>query len=112
MESEIKLPANTPKRRPPSKTSEGRENQLISMAYDLVEERLRNGTATSQETTHFLKEGSTRSRMERAILKEQQELLKAKTESLKSNKVIEEMYKEAMTAFSTYNGSRKVEADE
>lgn len=47
------------------RTPEGRENRLISMALDLAEERLRNGTATAQEVVHFkarFGEKSSRSR--------------------------------------------------
>lgn len=39
----------------PALTPEARQNQLIALATDLVEKRLIEGTASSQETTHFLK---------------------------------------------------------
>lgn len=39
----------------PALTPEARENQMISLAMDLVEKRIREGTASSAETTHFLK---------------------------------------------------------
>lgn len=83
---------------------ENREQMLIGLAYDLVEERLRNGTATSQETTHFLKLGSTRERIEREMLENQNEVLKAKAESLQSQKRIEELYAQALSAFREYGG--------
>ena len=89
----------------PALTPEARENQLISLAYDLVEERLRNGTATSQETTHFLKLGSTRGRIEKEILEKQKELTTAKTEALQSAKKVEELYTEAFKAFRKYSGN-------
>lgn len=92
-----------PKMRP-ALTPEAREDQCISLAYDLVEERLRNGTATSQETTHFLKLGSERARLEKDILERQCDLLSAKTESLKSAKRVEELYAEAMRKMRRYNG--------
>jgi hypothetical protein len=77
---------------------------LIGLAYDLVEERLRNGTATSQETTHFLKLGSTRERIEREMLENQNEVLKAKADALQSQKRIEELYAQALSAFKEYGG--------
>lgn len=94
----------TTKKMPPARTPEGRENQLISLAYDLVEKRLREGTATSQETTHFLKMGSAKERKELEILEKQKKLLDAKTEALESNKRIEELYSEALKAMSRYSG--------
>lgn len=88
----------------PATTPEARENQLISMAYDLVEQRLLNGTATSQETTHFLKMGSYKARLEAEKLKKENELLKAKTEAIQSSKRIEELYSEAIFAMRDYSG--------
>jgi NurA-like 5'-3' nuclease len=83
---------------------ESKEQYLIGLAYDLVEERLRNGTATSQETTHFLKLGSTRERIEREMLENQKEVLKAKAEAIQSQKRIEELYAQALSAFKEYGG--------
>ena len=69
-------PTSGVKRKPrPALTPEARENQLISMAYDLVEQRLLDGTATSQETTHFLKLGSTKARLEMEKLQKEQKYL-------------------------------------
>ena len=103
-----KSPTTPPKRRlNPATTLEDRENQLIALAYDVAEERLRNGTATSQEVTHFLKLGSTKDRVEKEILERQKELITAKTEALQSQKRLEEMFTNAMAAFRTYSGSEE-----
>ena len=88
----------------PALTPEARENQLIALAVDLVEQRLLDGTASSQETTHFLKLGSTRNRLEMEKLKEENQLLKAKTESIQSQKKSEELFLEAINAFRSYSG--------
>lgn len=96
----------------PAKTLEARENQLIALAYDVAEERLRNGTATSQEVTHFLKLGSTKDRIEKEILERQKELITAKTEALQAQKRIEEMFSEAMLAFKRYSGEDDGGGDE
>lgn len=95
---------NSVKKIRPALTPEARENQLISLAYDLVEQRLLNGTATSQETTHFLKLGSTKERIEKEILMKQKDLISAKTEALQSAKRIEELYGEAIKAMRRYSG--------
>lgn len=88
----------------PALTPEARENQMISLAMDLVEQRLIDGTASSQETTHFLKLASTRARLELEILERQKDLTTAKTESLKSQKRSEELMQEALKAFRNYSG--------
>lgn len=94
---------------PPVFTTEARENQIISLAYDLVEQRIRNGTATSQETCYFLRLGSTKEREERRMMEEKIKLLTAKTEALQSTKRIEELYGEAINAMRVYSGSLRNE---
>lgn len=89
----------------PAHDPEARENQLIARAVDLVEQRLINGTASSQETVHFLRLGSTKERLEKEKLKNEVELLKAKTESFQSMKSMEESYKAALEAMRTYSGN-------
>lgn len=88
----------------PGRTVESRENVLISKAYDLVEKRIDRGTATSQETTHFLKIGSTLAQLEKEKMERENELLKAKAESLTSQKHMEELFEKAMNMFGIYRG--------
>ena len=88
----------------PALSPEARENQLIALATDLVEQRLLDGTASSQETTYFLKQGSVKTRYEIEKLKEENALLKAKTESIQSQKNIEELYNKAIKALKSYSG--------
>ena len=85
-------------------TPEGRENQLISLAVDLAEQQLRDGTASSQVITHYLKLGSTKEKLEKEILEKQKDLITAKTEALQSSKNIEELYSEALAAMRSYTG--------
>ena len=88
----------------PALTPEARENQLISLAVDLAEKQLQEGTASSQVITHYLKLGSTKEKIEKEILEKQKELLAAKTESLKSAQRIEELYSKAINAMRRYSG--------
>ena len=88
----------------PALTPEARENQLISYAVDLAEKQLREGTASSQVITHYLKLGSTRERLEREKLEEENKLLKARTEALQSSKRLEELYEGAIKAMRDYSG--------
>lgn len=89
----------------PSSSPEGREKQLISLAVDLAEQQLREGTASSQVITHFLKLGATTAQYETEKIKLENELLKAKTEAIQSSKRIEELYNEALKAMRTYSGN-------
>lgn len=99
------------KRRPPATTPEARENQLISLAVDLAERQLSDGTASSQVITHYLKMGSTKERIEKQILEKQKELIEAKTEALHSGKRVEELYKNALSAMKSYSGQEDDEDD-
>lgn len=95
---------DTPMMRP-ALTPEAREGQLISLATDLAEKQLREGTASSQVISHYLKLGSTKERIEKEILERQKELITAKTEALKSAKRIEELYTDAISAMRRYSGA-------
>lgn len=88
----------------PALSPEARENQLISLAVDLAEQQLRDGTASSQVITHYLKLGSTKERIEKEILEKQKELIEAKTQSLQSAQRIEELYTNALDAMRKYSG--------
>lgn len=100
-----KVSDNVPSSRP-ALTPEARENQLIALSIDLAEKQLREGTASSQVITHFLKLGSTKERLELEKIKKENELLIAKAESLQSGKNIEKLYLEAMSAFREYSGHK------
>ena len=92
------------RRRPPAKTPEAQESRMISLAMKLVEQRLIDGTATSQETTHFLKLASPKYQLELRRLEKDVELAGAKTELYQSQKKDGELYANALAAFKTYSG--------
>ncbi len=92
------------KRMRPALTPEVRENQMIYLATELAEQQLRDGTASSQVITHFLKLGSSKEKLEQEILEEQKKLITAKTEQLESAKRIEELYANAIDAMREYGG--------
>lgn len=96
----------------PALTPEARENQLISLAVDLAEKQLREGTASSQVITHYLKLGSTKERIEKEILEKQKDLIDAKTQNLKSMERQEQMYAEALKVFRGYSGHGDEEDDD
>lgn len=89
---------------PPSRTPEGREKQLISLAMDAAEKQLRDGTASAQVITHFLKLATETTRLERIKLERENELLTAKTDAIKSDKEREQKYDEVVAALRKYSG--------
>lgn len=113
--AKVKAPSNSESSRKmrPAINPEAREQQLISLAVDLVEKRLIEGTASSQETTHFLKLATMKYKLEKEKLEKDLELTVAKTEAMKSQVRSEEMFAEAVKAFRGYSGQgRGDEEDE
>lgn len=104
--AKVKAPtsSSSTKRGRPALTPEARENQMISLAVDLAEQQLRDGTASSQVITHFLKLATAKERLEREKLEQENKLLIAKTEALQSQKHIEELYSNAISAMRNYSG--------
>lgn len=88
----------------PGSTPESRENQLVSLAVDLAEQQLRDGTASSQVITHFLKLGTTMAQLEKEKMQLENGLLEAKTSAIKSAERVEALYAKALTAMRTYGG--------
>lgn len=114
MTKKVKLPSDIPKKKEirPALTPEARENQLIYLATELAEQQLRDGTASSQVITHYLKLGSSKEKIEKEILERQKDLITAKTEALQSAKHIEELYANAINAMKSYSGTGGHENDE
>lgn len=102
-------PMGTATRRRAAIDPETRENQLVSYAYNLAEQRLLDGTASSQEVVHFLKMGSAKHKREMEKLEEENKLLRAKTEQLASMKNIEALYVDAIAAMREYQGKGEPE---
>lgn len=97
----------------PSQDPKRREQQLSRLAIDLAEEKLRDGTASSQLIVHFLKLEANREREQKEleILEKQKELVTAKAEAYRSASNSEELYAKAMEAIRDYRGERKDEYD-
>lgn len=104
-------PSDSSKRIRPALSPEARENQLISLAVNLAEKQLIEGTASSQVIAHFLKLGTVKSQLELEKLAHENELLKAKTELLESTQRSEELYENALKAMRSYSGSEVFDED-
>lgn len=96
-------------RRPPAKTPEEREQQLIAAAVDLAEQQMLSGTASAQVITHYLKLGSSREQLEQERLRHENELTAAKIEAMATMQQTEQRYAEALAAMSAYSGNSRAE---
>lgn len=92
-------------RRPPATTPEGRERQLISMAYDQAELQLLEGSAPAPVVVHFLKLATEREKLEREKLKAAIELDKKKVEQTDQAARLESLYSDAIEKMTIYQGN-------
>lgn len=104
-------PNSTVSRRPPAATPEARENQLIAAAVDRAEQQIRDGTASAQVITHFLKLGSSRERLEQERITHETQLLIAKQEAYANAEKVEELYKTALDAMRSYAGYEVIQGE-
>ena len=111
MASSSKTPEPRKIRRPAT-TPEGRENQMISLAVELAEKQLTDGTASAQVISHFLKLGSSRERLEQERIALENQLVQAKTDIMASQKNVEKLYTDALNAMRSYSGNPEPERDE
>lgn len=97
---------------PPAQSLEQKEEQMVLLSMERAEQQIRDGTASSQVLTHYLKIGSTKEKLEKQILNEQKKLIVAKTEQIESQKKVEELYANAINAFMRYSPSEDDDIDE
>ena len=88
----------------PAITPEAKMGQLMALATDLIMSRLLDGTASSQETTSILKFGSEKTKLEIEKLRQENELIKAKTELANSQQSSDEKYAKVIEAMKRYGG--------
>lgn len=100
-----KTSTNSARKARPAISPEARENQLISLAVDLAERQLMDGSASSQVITHFLKLGTTRAELEKEKLKRENKVLEAKAKAYESSEEIKTLYENALKAMRDYSGA-------
>lgn len=92
------------KRGRPATTPEAREKQLQNLAFDLAEQQLRAGTASSQVITQMLKGGGVREQLELERLRNENRMLNAKIDAIQAGERLEGLLENALNAFRTYKG--------
>lgn len=106
------VPPSKPSRSRPATTPEAQETRMISLAEKLAESQMRDGSASAQVITHYLKLASSRERLEQERIAGEVKLQAAKIEAMGSTQRLEELYGNAMRAFSGYQGRPPEESDE
>lgn len=96
--------SNAIPRRQPATNPTDREQQMISYADQLAEKQLREGTASSQVITHYLKLGTSREHLEQEKLHNENLRLRAQIAQIESQQRSEDLMKEVLTAMRTYAG--------
>jgi hypothetical protein len=85
---------------------------MISLAERLAEQQMKEGIASAQVITHYLKLGSTREQLEQQRLAGEVRLQEAKIEAMASSQRLEELYATAIKAMRGYQGHPPEEDDE
>ena len=96
---------------PPAMTPEDREDQLISLAVDLAEQRLRDGTASNQLIAEIMKLGTTKERLQKEKLQRENEMLRAKTKALQAQEQSNQLYSQVLDAIRSYGGLGRSDDD-
>lgn len=89
----------------PAETSEAREQQMINLAMNLAEQKLRDGSASNSIIIHYLKLGTARAEVEKEKLKAETDLAVAKIKGLEGQAKMEELYAKAIEGMKTYQGN-------
>lgn len=90
-------------------TPAGRENQLIGLAVDLAERQLREGTASAQVISHYLKASSSREYLEQQRLAMEIEVMEAKKNQMAQADRMEVLVQDAIDAMRGYQGHRSTD---
>lgn len=98
------------RKRPPARTPDDREQELIAKAFDLAEHQIESGTASSQVISHFLKLGSSREALEQERIAIETKLSATKIETLEAEQRIEDLFDEAIAAMTSYRGRKPKES--
>lgn len=103
---------STKKDLPPVRSPEAKESQLINLAFKLAEAKLKDGTASSQLITHFLKLATVREQLENDKLRSDLKVANAKIKHMEAQETSKDLYERALAAFRLYAGSESQEEDD
>lgn len=86
----------------PATSREAVQSKMEALAMKLAEKQMKDGDASSQVITHFLRSASTRGRIEELRLQHEIELMKAKQSQIESQEELQKQFQEAIAAMGSY----------
>lgn len=98
---------DTKRKQRPAIDLDAREKQMCALAISEAERLMREGKASSQIITHYLKLAASTTRLEKENMELDNELKAAKTEKLKADKRADEMFEKAIMAMGIYRGTNQ-----
>lgn len=104
-------PSSIPPKLPPARTDERRAQQLVSLAQNLIEERIRMGTASPTEVVAVMRMGTEIERANVERIKAHTEYLHAQKAKAESETVREQLFTDAMRAMTRYQGGEEHDTD-
>lgn len=99
-------PEDIPIKLPPARTRDRRVQQLVMQAENLIEERIRKGTASPTEVVAIVRLGTELERANIERIRAHTEYLAAQKAKAESETVREELFTEAMKAMTRYQPSQ------
>lgn len=96
----------------PARDPKARENQLIALAVELAEKKLRDGTASSQIITTLLNLATTKYKLELERIRADINFKESKAESLRDSEDLKDLYAGAIEAMRSYRGYSEEEEEE
>lgn len=94
-------------RKKPARTPKQRENQIINLVMDVVEQKIIDGTASSQILCHFLKLATEKERLENDKLRGELELAKARVRQIDMQEDLKSLYEGAVSAMRGYRSTNE-----
>lgn len=101
-----------PRRRSHAKTPEERESLLISKSLNLIERQIDDGTVSSTVLSIYAKAGTERDRLEKERLRNENDVLRKKLETMEAAIDVKNLMEDALAAFKGYSGQSGFVEDE
>lgn len=99
---------SAPRRRSPAKTPEERESILISKSLNLIEKQLDDGSISSTVLSIYAKAGTERDRLEKERLRNENDVLRKKLETMEAAIDVKHLMEDALNAFKGYSGKSDI----
>ena len=96
----------------PALSPEAKEQQMVHLATDLAEKRIRAGTASDQLLVHYLKLGTTVAKLDKEKSEIEKKLLQAKIAALESQANSAKLYSDALKAFRSYSADSQPDEED